>query len=422
MDKQDIDITEVPDSVVLEHPVVRQLAESVGGIELPLVIPNRILMSEGEWNGHYYSSEAIANALRATDWNDKSKKSLFLDHNDNSVGALVGTVENLHMDGKHLKGDLYIWDLNTALKVAPDKGGFRVGISPRVRGLRNRNNEMKTFLYENFSIVVNPAVKTAYINNAEKGTVEEDIVGVREVDESLAQVTAMEKKRKELGMSVSEFYAVPRDPPSASKLPIFDAAHVRNALARINQVKGISEAERKTAMNKIKRAAKKFNIKVSDNKNEVNKLAEEKEITKEEETAEEGTPKEEVPAAEAEKSTKSENSKMSEIEELNSEISAIKGVLEKLEKKQESLKSSNPDQKLADLEAKLVEGMGELKSLVKGTALAKEEPVRQTVKVPETQTASVKDIEKVVSKMQENVDKEMASFIKRYADGGAYSG
>jgi len=77
-----------------------------------------------------------------------------------------------------------------------------------------------------------------------------------------ATVTSREEKRKELDMSVSEFYAVPREPPSASKLPIFDAAHVRNALARLDQVKGISAEEKKRALKAIFRAAKKFKIDV----------------------------------------------------------------------------------------------------------------------------------------------------------------
>lgn len=80
-----------------------------------------------------------------------------------------------------------------------------------------------------------------------------------------AKVTDMESKRKELGMSVAEFYAIPRDPPSESKLPIFDAAHVRNALARFDQVQGISADEKASAKRKIDAAAKKFKIDVSGN-------------------------------------------------------------------------------------------------------------------------------------------------------------
>lgn len=78
-----------------------------------------------------------------------------------------------------------------------------------------------------------------------------------------ATVTGMEKKRAELKMSVSEFYAVPRDPPSDSKLPIFDAAHVRNAMARFNQTQGLSAEEKASAKSKIRAKAKHFGIDVT---------------------------------------------------------------------------------------------------------------------------------------------------------------
>lgn len=74
------------------------------------------------------------------------------------------------------------------------------------------------------------------------------------------KVSAMEEKRKELGMSVEEFYAIPRDPPSESKLPIFDEAHVRNAMARFNQIKGVSAEEKAKARRKIIARAKHFGI------------------------------------------------------------------------------------------------------------------------------------------------------------------
>jgi hypothetical protein len=75
-----------------------------------------------------------------------------------------------------------------------------------------------------------------------------------------AVVTGMEEKRKELGMSVSEFYAVPRDPPSESKLPIFDVAHVRNAMARFSQTQELSAEEKASAKSKIIAKAKHFGI------------------------------------------------------------------------------------------------------------------------------------------------------------------
>ena len=51
-------------------------------------------------------------------------------------------------------------------------------------------------------------------------------------------------------------------PRSLRHLPINDAAHVRNALARLDQT-DISEEAKKAALKKIKAAAKKFGIKVS---------------------------------------------------------------------------------------------------------------------------------------------------------------
>lgn len=84
-----------------------------------------------------------------------------------------------------------------------------------------------------------------------------------EPDFEKVKVTAMEAKRKQLGMSVSEFYAAPRDPPSKSALPIFDAAHVRNAMARFNQTHFLSSAEKAKARRKILAAARKFKIDTS---------------------------------------------------------------------------------------------------------------------------------------------------------------
>lgn len=48
------------------------------------------------------------------------------------------------------------------------------------------------------------------------------------------------------------------------KEPLENAAHVRNALARFNQVKGVTEIERKEAFEKIKKAAKKFGVEVNE--------------------------------------------------------------------------------------------------------------------------------------------------------------
>jgi len=51
--------------------------------------------------------------------------------------------------------------------------------------------------------------------------------------------------------------------PDERKEPINDAAHVRNAIARFDQVKGVSDAERDRAWKRILSAARKFDVEVS---------------------------------------------------------------------------------------------------------------------------------------------------------------
>ena len=48
--------------------------------------------------------------------------------------------------------------------------------------------------------------------------------------------------------------------PKERKEPIHDAAHVRNAIARFNQVEGVTDEERDQAWGRIKRAAAKHNV------------------------------------------------------------------------------------------------------------------------------------------------------------------
>jgi hypothetical protein len=52
--------------------------------------------------------------------------------------------------------------------------------------------------------------------------------------------------------------------PKEEKEPLHDAAHVRNAIARFNQVKGVTDAERDAAWKRIKAAAKKHDVEVSE--------------------------------------------------------------------------------------------------------------------------------------------------------------
>ncbi len=48
--------------------------------------------------------------------------------------------------------------------------------------------------------------------------------------------------------------------PKQRKEPLEDASHVHNAVARFDQVKGVSDAERDEAWKRIEAAAKKFGV------------------------------------------------------------------------------------------------------------------------------------------------------------------
>ena len=52
--------------------------------------------------------------------------------------------------------------------------------------------------------------------------------------------------------------------PKQRKEPLEDASHVRNAIARFDQVKGVSDDERDEAWKRIKAAAKKFGVEVQE--------------------------------------------------------------------------------------------------------------------------------------------------------------
>lgn len=65
------------------------------------------------------------------------------------------------------------------------------------------------------------------------------------------------KKRNELKDNQFAF-------PNEDKEPINDASHVRNAIARFDQVKGVSNRERDEAWKRITAAAKKYDVDVEE--------------------------------------------------------------------------------------------------------------------------------------------------------------
>ena len=64
-------------------------------------------------------------------------------------------------------------------------------------------------------------------------------------------------KRGDLGKSEFAF-------PDQRKEPLEDAQHVRNAIARFDQVNDVSDSERDAAWKRIKAAARKFDVDISE--------------------------------------------------------------------------------------------------------------------------------------------------------------
>jgi hypothetical protein len=50
--------------------------------------------------------------------------------------------------------------------------------------------------------------------------------------------------------------------PAERKEPLNDASHVRNAVARFDQVEGVSDAERDKAWRRIRAAAKRYGVEI----------------------------------------------------------------------------------------------------------------------------------------------------------------
>jgi hypothetical protein len=71
----------------------------------------------------------------------------------------------------------------------------------------------------------------------------------------MAKLAAEDRKR-----IPSKSYAFPKE----RKEPLENAAHVRNAVARFNQVEGVTEAEKDAAWKRIKTAAKKFGVELNE--------------------------------------------------------------------------------------------------------------------------------------------------------------
>ena len=79
--------------------------------------------------------------------------------------------------------------------------------------------------------------------------------------------TSSRTKNPSRGMKAAERNRVGKHDfafPKERKEPLTDEKHVRNAIARFDQVKGVTDSERDTAWRRIRRAAKKYGIKIEE--------------------------------------------------------------------------------------------------------------------------------------------------------------
>jgi hypothetical protein len=67
------------------------------------------------------------------------------------------------------------------------------------------------------------------------------------------------------GLSTAEENRLPAEDfafPEERKEPLVDAGHVRNAVARFDQVEGVSDEERDHAWRRIQQAAKRYDVEI----------------------------------------------------------------------------------------------------------------------------------------------------------------
>jgi len=99
----------------------------------------------------------------------------------------------------------------------------------------------------------------------QKAAARENIEKAREAQSARAR--GEDVPHGEEGLSTAEKDRLPTEEfafPKERKEPLTDARHVRNAIARFDQVEGVSDAERDKAWQRILAAAKRYGVDVSE--------------------------------------------------------------------------------------------------------------------------------------------------------------
>ena len=75
------------------------------------------------------------------------------------------------------------------------------------------------------------------------------------------------KKQSSDQLDAADRNAMPQDTfafPRVRKEPLNDASHVRNAIARFDQVRDVSDSERDEAFRRIKKAADRYGVELTE--------------------------------------------------------------------------------------------------------------------------------------------------------------
>jgi hypothetical protein len=99
----------------------------------------------------------------------------------------------------------------------------------------------------------------------QKAAARQNIEKAREAQSARAR--GEDVPRSDEGLSTAEKDRLPTEEfafPKERKEPLTDARHVRNAIARFDQVEGVSDAERDKAWQRIQAAARRYGVDVSE--------------------------------------------------------------------------------------------------------------------------------------------------------------
>jgi hypothetical protein len=112
---------------------------------------------------------------------------------------------------------------------------------------------------------MNSGEEATVATTRQKAAARRNIAKARQVQSARARGAKIERRAQ--GISTAEKNRLPDSAfafPAERKEPLTDARHVRNAIARFDQVEGVSDAERDRAWKRILSAAKRYDMEVSE--------------------------------------------------------------------------------------------------------------------------------------------------------------